>query len=143
NISGPGMLDFESCQSLEKLVMDNEICGLTLRLVQGITPRDDFPALPHFQELLKEQLLLIADHTLKHIRSELHFPGPVIERANRARWEAGGSTTLRARAHAEVEKLLKSYVPSTLSQDTKNELVRLMETEARRYGQDQLPERAK
>ncbi len=141
NISGPGMLDFESCQSLEKLVLDNEICGLALRLVQGITPRDDFPALPIFQELLKEQHLLIADHTLKHIRSELHFPGPVIERANRARWEEGGSTTLRARAHAEVEKLLQSYTPTTLSQDTKNELVSLMETEARRYGQDQLPER--
>nr|NIM90549.1 hypothetical protein [Candidatus Aminicenantes bacterium] len=27
-ISGPGMMDFESCQSLEKLVIDNEICGM-------------------------------------------------------------------------------------------------------------------
>ena len=26
SISGPGMLDFESCLSLEKLVVDNEIC---------------------------------------------------------------------------------------------------------------------
>jgi len=34
NISGPGMLDFESCFSLEKLVLDNEICGMTLRLVR-------------------------------------------------------------------------------------------------------------
>ncbi len=141
NISGPGMLDFESCQSLEKLVLDNEICGLTLRLIQGITPREDFPSLPLFQELLKEQHLLIADHTLKYIKEEIHFPGPVIERANRARWEEGGSTTLRERAHAEVEKLLQSYTPSTLPGDTKRELVRLMEAEAQRYGQDHLPER--
>jgi trimethylamine--corrinoid protein Co-methyltransferase len=28
NVSGPGMLDFESCFSLEKLVLDNEICGM-------------------------------------------------------------------------------------------------------------------
>ena len=35
-ISGPGMLDFESCQSLEKLVLDNEICGMAYRLIAGI-----------------------------------------------------------------------------------------------------------
>ena len=28
SISGPGMLAFESCQSLEKLVLDDEICGM-------------------------------------------------------------------------------------------------------------------
>ena len=32
NISGPGMLDFESCQSLEKLIVDNEICGMAFRI---------------------------------------------------------------------------------------------------------------
>ncbi|MBW2278869.1 MAG: trimethylamine methyltransferase family protein, partial [Deltaproteobacteria bacterium] len=36
NISGPGMLDFESCHSLEKLVLDNEICGMMHRLLRGI-----------------------------------------------------------------------------------------------------------
>ena len=35
-ISGPGMLEFESCFSLEKLIVDNEICGLTLRMIAGI-----------------------------------------------------------------------------------------------------------
>ena len=33
NVSGPGMLDFESCQSLEKLVVDNEACGMAQRLM--------------------------------------------------------------------------------------------------------------
>lgn len=142
NISGAGMLDFESCQSLEKLVLDNEICGMVLRLVRGITPREDFPAIPLFQELVKEQHLLIADHTLKHINEEIHFPGPVIERANFARWEEGGSTTLRQRAHREVEKLLATYTPSTLPQDVKTELEQLMKREAGRYGMSELPARA-
>ena len=34
SVSGPGMLDFESCQSLEKLVVDNEICGMAQRLAR-------------------------------------------------------------------------------------------------------------
>jgi trimethylamine--corrinoid protein Co-methyltransferase len=59
SVSGPGMLDFESCQSLEKLVVDNEICGMTYRLLAGIEPREDFPALVLFEELLKEKHLLI------------------------------------------------------------------------------------
>jgi trimethylamine--corrinoid protein Co-methyltransferase len=91
NISGPGMLDFESCQSLEKLVVDNEICGMIFRMIKGIEPREDFPALPRFKELLKEKHLLISEHTLRYLREEHYFPGTVIDRANRARWlEEGG-----------------------------------------------------
>ena len=85
SISGPGMLDFESCQSLEKLVLDNEICAMTQRLIRGIEPREDFPAAPIFEELLREKHLLIADHTRRHLREEIVFPGPVVNRANLSR----------------------------------------------------------
>ncbi len=141
NVSGPGMLDFESCQSLEKLVLDNEICGMVFRLIEGIEPKEDFPSLPLFEELLREQHLLISDHSRRYLREEHFFPGPVIDRANRSRWEAEGGLTLEQRAHDEVEKLLGSYEPSNLPDDNKKELIRLMEEEARRYGQDELPER--
>ncbi len=141
NISGPGMNDFESCQSLEKLVVDNEIAGMALRLVRGIEPREDFPAQPHFEEMLAEGHLLIAKHTRRHLRQEHYFPGPVIERANRARWEAEGRQTLGARAHREVERLIADYQPSRLATNTKDELTRRMETEARGCGMDTLPER--
>lgn len=139
NISGPGMIDFESCQSLEKLVLDNEMCGMTFRLIDGITPRDDFPALPIFQELLREKHLLIAEHTTRYRHKEIFFPGPAIDRANRERWKQQGAMDLNARLHNEVNKLLKSYQPSTLPETTKKDLVKLMEKEARRYGQDHLP----
>jgi trimethylamine--corrinoid protein Co-methyltransferase len=139
NISGPGMIDFESCQSLEKLVLDNEMCGMTFRLIDGITPRDDFPALPIFQELLKEKHLLIVEHTLHHRDKEILFPGPAIDRANRQRWKQDGAMDLGARLQNEVKKLLKTYQPSSLPETTKKDLVKLMEKEARRHGQDHLP----
>jgi trimethylamine--corrinoid protein Co-methyltransferase len=129
----------ESCQSLEKLVLDNEMCGMTFRLIEGITPRDDFPALPIFQELLKEKHLLIAEHTLNHRDKEILFPGPAIDRANRQRWKQDGAMDLGARLNNEVKKLLTTYQPSSLPDSTKNELVKLMEKEARRHGQDHLP----
>ncbi len=139
SISGPGMLDFESAQSLEKLVVDNEICGMSLRLLRGIEPREDFPALPLFEELRREKNLIIADHTRRYLWEEITFPGAVIERANLSRWAAGGKRTLRERAAQEVERLIKAYTPSRLPDETKAELTRLMTAEAQRYGMDALP----
>jgi trimethylamine--corrinoid protein Co-methyltransferase len=141
NVSGPGMLDFESCYSLEKLVVDNEICGMAQRLIRGIEPRDDFPARPLFEELLREKHLLIAKHTRRHLRDEIAFPGPVIDRANQARWADEGRLTLGARARREVERLVAAWEPSRLGDDVKAQLERRMASAARRAGMDGLPKR--
>jgi len=140
NVSGPGMLDFESCFSLEKLVLDNEICGMVARMLRGIEPKEDFPARPRFEELLAEQHLLISDHSRKYLREEVYFPGPVIDRANRSRWEEEGSRTLGERAHDEVERLVGESEDVRIGDDIKRELTDLMTAEARRFGMDKLPE---
>uniref|UniRef100_A0A7C4CBR6 Trimethylamine methyltransferase n=1 Tax=candidate division WOR-3 bacterium TaxID=2052148 RepID=A0A7C4CBR6_UNCW3 len=139
SVSGPGMLDFESCQSLEKLVLDNEVCGMAMRLARGIEPRDDFPALPLFDELLREKHLLISRHTRKWLKTEHYFPGPVIDRANRSRWQQEGSRTLKQRARGERERLVAIWRPPDVSGDVRRELTRLMAGEARRFGMDRLP----
>jgi len=152
NISGPGMLDFESCLSLEKLVLDNEICGMTYRLIAGIEPKEDFPAIGLFRELLEEKHLLISEHTRRHLKTEHFFPGPVIDRARRSPFDsAQGEENLHAerrrgtlgqRAHREVEKMLENYQPSDLPEHIKKELTKLMTKEARRHGQNSLPNQA-
>ena len=139
NISGPGMLDFESCFSLEKLVLDNEICGMTQRMVRGIEPKEDFPSQPIFEEMLREKHLLIADHTRKYLKEEEYFPGTAINRANRARWEEEGSPTLNERAQRIVNQHLLSWKPTRLTDDIRRELTALMTAEARRYGMTALP----
>lgn len=141
SVSGPGMLDFESCISLEKLVVDNEICGMVQRMIRGIEPKEDFPARPLFDEMLEEGHLLIADHTRRHLRGEHYFPGPVIERANLSRWRSEGRTTVGERARREVSRHLEAYEPSRLAEGVKQELIELMAAEARRHGLDRLPDR--
>ncbi|RKY90152.1 MAG: hypothetical protein DRQ01_09645 [Ignavibacteriae bacterium] len=141
NISGPGMIDFESCISLEKLVMDNEVCGMMLRMLKGIEPKEDFPSLPIFEELLKEEHLLISKHTRKYLRDEHFFPGQIIDRANRSRWQDEGASTLEDRAQKEVKELIENYEPSSLSKEIKNELINLMEHEAGKFSQETLPMR--
>ena len=140
--SGPGMLDFESCQSLEKLVVDNEICGMALRLREGITPRGDFPVLPHIQELLAEGHLTISDHSRQHLRAEQSMPGLVVDRTPRERWEEDGAPSLGARASARVEELLEAHVPYALPAETRRDICGVMNAAARRVGQDHLPEPA-
>ncbi len=140
NISGPGMLDFENCQSLEKLVLDNEICGMVIHMIRGIEPKEDFPSLPRFDELLKEKHLLISQHTRKYLKEEFYFPGPVIDRTQRTRWHEEGGLTLLQRAHSEVEKLIKTYVPSRVPDSVKKDLTKLMGEEAHRYGMEELPQ---
>ncbi len=122
NISGPGMMEFENCFSTEKLILDNEIAGMCLKLSNGITPKEDFPAIERFQELREEKHLIISDHTRKFLKEEHFFPGPLIDRQSNARWESKGSPELIETALKEVKKLVKSYKPSVLHEDTKREL---------------------
>jgi trimethylamine--corrinoid protein Co-methyltransferase len=122
SVSGPGMLDFESAQSLEKLVVDDEICGMVSRLRRGIEPREDFPSRPLFEELLRDGHLLIAAHTRRHRREQLRTSSPVIERAPLGRWREDGEGTLARRASAEVERLLAAWTPSRVPDETKRAL---------------------
>ena len=139
SVSGPGMLDFESCQSLEKLVLDDEICAMVARLRRGIEPRDDFPARPLFEELLRDGHLLIADHTRRHMKEQIHLPGPVIERASLGRWREEGETSLGARATREVDRLIDAWTPSGIPDETKQALRERMSAAAREAGLDALP----
>ena len=108
SVSGPGMLDFESCQSLEKLVVDNEICGMRSRLVAGYRRRATTSrSRPLFEELLREEHLLIAAPHPPPPASEIAFPGPVDRPRNRS--PAGSrraGSTLGQRARREVERLV-------------------------------------
>jgi len=139
SISGPGMLDFESCQSLEKLVLDDEICAMVARLRRGIEPRDDFPARPLFEELLRDGHLLIADHTRRHRKEQIRLSGPVIERASLGRWREEGETSLGTRAAREVERLIAAWTPSRVPDETKRALRERMGAAAREAGLDVLP----
>jgi trimethylamine--corrinoid protein Co-methyltransferase len=113
--------------------------GMALRMIDGIEPREDFPALGIFQELFEEKHLLISEHTRRYLKKEHFFPGPVIDRAHRSRWEQQGAAALVQRAHHEVKRLLEIYEPSDLPKETRKGLTELMTQEARRHGADSLP----
>ena len=69
-VSGPGMLDFESCQSLEKLVLDNEVCGMALRLVRGIAHDSAGEAVELLRQLVASAACSATAHP-RNFRAEL------------------------------------------------------------------------
>ncbi len=139
NISGPGMLEFVNCFSLEKLVVDNQICGMVQRMARGIEPKEDFPALPLFRELVTQQNLLSSAHTRRYMKEEHFLPGKTIDRTTRTRWKNDGQSSIKSRAQAEIEQLLKDYQPPSIDDYTRKTLTALMEKTVKQYGMDKLP----
>ena len=138
-ISGPGMLDFESCQSLEKLVVDNEICGMALRLLQGIQARTEKLSEELFGEIYAGDYFLTSLQTLRWFREEVYFPSEVIDRDRYQVWSGKGGKPLGERAHTRVQELLSQRKPSILSESIAKELEKIMQIDARKYSVERLP----
>lgn len=139
-VSGPGMLDFESCFSLEKLVLDDQIIAMSRRLMKGVEPKEDFPIIARMEELLKEKHLLISSHTMQYLDEEHLMPSQVIDRANRMRYREEGSRSLGQRAKRQINELLDSDQDNGIREEITRELTTLMEREAQKHGMDKLPD---
>jgi trimethylamine--corrinoid protein Co-methyltransferase len=139
NISGPGMLDFESCQSFEKLVLDNEICGMALRLARGVELHDDPIAIDLMEEGIARKSFLALPHTMKWFRKEAYFPDEVIDRNALDEWRKLGSKDAMRRASEKVERLLASHEAEPLDPAVLAHLKELMTHEAKRFGMKELP----
>jgi len=138
-VSGAGMMDFESCQSLEKLVIDAEIIGMAKRLLAGVERRDDPIALPLMRQLGHRADYLAQEHTLRWFQQETYIPSGIIDSGSLDAWRAAGALSTFERARLRVEDLLQTYQPPSLPQGLPAELRRIAATAARSFGMDELP----
>jgi len=124
-VSGPGMLEFESVQSLEKLVLDNEVCGLVKRVSRGFGISAEEIAIEVIEETLlrKGGNFLLHPHTRRYLRREVHVPR-VWDATPRSRW---GMRSVYDEAHTTVTKLLKEGSYHELSPDVLAELNKVYE----------------
>jgi len=106
-VSGAGMIESGRCQSLEKLVMDNEIAGMCKRFLRGVEVDEDRLAFQVISDLGPGGSFLGSKHTFEHFKKEQYIPSDVTDRKERFRWEKGGAKTSFDRARDMVEELLK------------------------------------
>jgi len=140
-MSGPGMMDFESCFSLEKLVIDAEIVGMAKRLVAGVDDSADPLALDVMREVGHAGNFLKSKHTRSHFRKEDYIPTEVIDRDFRQTWFDKGALDINARAHRRVQELIAGWEPLSLRADVVRELESVAMRNAKAAGLDRLPER--
>ena len=133
-ISGPGMLNFESCQSLEKLVLDNEICGMALRMVRGIEARGDRLGGDLYGNIYDGDHFLTSKETLRWFREELDQAGSVIDRDTYDVWRSHGKKSAWDRACLEVERIMSSHTVEPLPDDSLKALKSIMKGDAQRMG---------
>lgn len=136
---GPGMLAFANCQSYEKLVIDNNICGMALRLVRGIECNKETIGLDIIKEAGRgAKGHLSSAHTMKWFKKELFFPTPVVGR--RAIREGEKASTAWDRAKEEVKERLSKFEPTRLPDDVNKEIKAIMQAYAKSKGVKKLPE---
>lgn len=139
-VSGAGMLNFENCQSIEKLILDNELCGMAYRLIDGISQRDEPIALDLFRAA-SDSLddFLTRDHTLQWYREEQYIPGVVVDRHSGDLGSLSEKSSAADRARERAREILAKDDPRPIAEDLRKELRKLMEREAKKHGMAKVP----
>ncbi len=133
------MLDFIRSMSLEKLVIDNEICGMAYRLISGIAQREEPIAIDKFEGFTAEMQFLSLPHTKQWYRKEHTYP-KISDRDTYEAWVAQGKKSMEARAAEEVEKILRSNPPALVDKNVQKELEGIILSYAKANGVAALPE---
>jgi trimethylamine--corrinoid protein Co-methyltransferase len=138
-VSGAGMLDFESCQSLEKLVIDSEIIAMVRRFLRGVDTSAASLGLEIIRQVGHRGNFLVTPHTLRNFQKEVYQPSPVIDRDFRQTWENKGAHDAADRAHERALQLIATHKAPELVPAVLTELERNVLQAARPYGLDSLP----
>ncbi|MHA1960393.1 MAG: trimethylamine methyltransferase family protein [Candidatus Thorarchaeota archaeon] len=133
-VSGPGMLAFENGQSLEKLVLDNDLCGAAYRLIEGFEMDDGALVSSLIDSVGPAGHFLGEKHTREHFRREHFMPSDVFDRHTPESWKKSGSKDANVRAIARVEKLLKEHEPTPLPEDIDESLDEVLKSIVMRHG---------
>jgi trimethylamine--corrinoid protein Co-methyltransferase len=140
-ISGPGMLNFENCQSLEKLVLDNEICGMARRLKRGLEPQGKSLGFDAVMAGLAEGNFFTLDDTLRLYKEEAYYPGKAIDRKPLKEEGPVDGARLGKAAREEVERRLKAYQRPAIKEAIARDLKAVMTEALSAHGVESLVEK--
>jgi len=141
NLNGSlGMLNFESAQSFEGLVISNEAAGNVRRLVRGIDDTMENLGSDLIRSVGFSGDYLSTEHTRQWFRKEFIFPD-LLDRTVEQSWIDSGAKRMLERAHEKVMRLEASYQPHPLPAGLDEELDTVMLRAMSKHGLDKLPAR--
>jgi trimethylamine--corrinoid protein Co-methyltransferase len=117
-----GFLEFCMTASYDKIVIDNEIIGMVMRAVEGITVDEETLAFDVLKKAGPGGHFVSNRHTRKFMRTEQYQP-QLSDRNNRENWEEEGAKSLRVRASEKAREILERTETPVLSSDIR-EIIR-------------------
>ena len=117
-----GTLESTTSGSQPLLVLDDELCGLALRLARGIAVSEETLAVELIIEVNWQGHYLDQLHTARHYRREHYLPR-LLRRESREIWESKGSKTALDLARERVRELLAKHRPRDLEPAVEKELL--------------------
>jgi len=103
-----GLMEFALTVCYEKYVIDNEILGMVMRAVEGITVNDDTLAFDLIKQVGPGGNFVTAKHTRHFMRSE-HYQPSLSDRDSREEWQARGGKVTWERAAERVKEIIASH----------------------------------
>lgn len=115
-----GYLEGGMCNSIEQIVICDELISYTKHFMRGLEINDETLALDLIHETGPDGNYLSSDHTLKNYKNDW-YP-KLFDRRNYDDWKNRGSKTLRQRAQEKALKILETHKPEPLPADVQKQL---------------------
>ena len=107
-----GYLEGGMCNSIEQIVICDELIAYTRHFMRGLEINAETLALDLIDEIGPDGDYLAADHTLQHFREDW-YP-KLFDRRSHSDWQAAGGLTLRQRAQKKALKILDAHHPDPM-----------------------------
>jgi trimethylamine--corrinoid protein Co-methyltransferase len=120
-----GYLESGMCNSIEQIVICDELIAYTRHFMKGLEITDETLALDLIDEIGPDGDFMSSTHTLKHFREDW-YP-KLFDRRNHEEWRAAGGKTLRQRARDRALDLLEHHRPEALPAPVQQQIDHIVE----------------
>jgi trimethylamine--corrinoid protein Co-methyltransferase len=129
-LSGIGEMEAGVMGSYAQMVIDNELAGSVLRVIEGITP--DIEAFDVIKAVVSSSRNFLAHkHTIKTLRAGEIELTKLAERGSWEQWNSSGWIGMAERAQSDAERILREHQVAPLHKAQETELDRIYQSAER------------
>jgi len=112
-----GMLESMLAVAYEQYVIDDEIIGMSCKVLEGIPVDAEHLALEAIEEVGPGGSFIMSSHTMTHMRQEYYGGNSVSDQESREKWAEKGSLDARTRARDIAKKILAEEETPHIAKD--------------------------
>ncbi len=119
-----GYLDSGMTNSIEQVVICDELIGYTRHFIKDVEVNDETLALDVIDKIGPDGNFMAAKHTRQHYKDD--WAPKLFERRNYETWQKDGSKSMRQRAQEKAIEILANHKPEPLAEDVVRKLDKIV-----------------